>query len=76
VGNIPPDLCQMGTTWMSEFYAMNALEPLDDYLKASKSPGTIELSDYFDGSKVSITFAEKIFGIPWYVRHSRLLLSD
>jgi multiple sugar transport system substrate-binding protein len=30
VGGIPPDVSQVGTTWMAEFAAMGALEPLDD----------------------------------------------
>ncbi len=69
VGNIPPDICQMGTTWMSEFHAMNALLPLEGYLA---KPGEdqskkIAVSDFFDGCKVSITFGEHILGIPWYV---------
>jgi multiple sugar transport system substrate-binding protein len=36
VGGIPPDVSQIGTTWMAEFATMGALEPLDH--RAAESP--------------------------------------
>src|SRR6185295_5877441 len=33
VGGLPPDVSQMGTTWMAEFATLKAFEPLDDYLR-------------------------------------------
>lgn len=64
VGNVPPDVCQMGTTWMSEFQAMGAFEPLNEYIKNSK---IINLEDFFEGSLLSSRYDGIYYGIPWYV---------
>jgi len=64
VGNVPPDVCQLGTTWMPEFQAMGAFEPLDDYIKNSK---TINLGDMFPGSLMSNRYNGSYYGLPWYV---------
>ncbi|MDD2716213.1 MAG: extracellular solute-binding protein [Candidatus Wallbacteria bacterium] len=64
VGGIPPDVCQMGTTWMSELNSMNALERLDDYLKASK---TTVLENFFPGSLESCRRTDGVYGVPWTV---------
>ncbi|MCS7151196.1 MAG: extracellular solute-binding protein [Endomicrobia bacterium] len=64
VGGIPPDVCQLGTTWMSEFYAMEALEPLDEFIQNSK---VISKEKYFSGSWNTCVFNGKVYGIPWYV---------
>src|SRR5688500_11653996 len=47
VGGIPPDVSQMGTTWMAEFAAMEALEPVD--ARAAASP-TARPEAFFPGS--------------------------
>ena len=44
-GGSLPDMCQLGNTWLPEFTALDALEPLDARVNAS----TIERSDYFAG---------------------------
>jgi len=64
VGGIPPDISQMGTTWMAEFYAMEALEPLDEYIKNSD---VIKKEKFFEGSWNTNVMEEKVWGIPWYV---------
>lgn len=64
VGNVPPDICQLGTTWMPEFQAMNAFEPLDDYIKESK---TVKLEDFFEGALLSNRYGGRYYGLPWYV---------
>jgi len=64
VGGIPPDISQMGTTWMAEFYAMEALEPLDEYIKNSV---VIKKEKFFEGSWNTNVMEEKVWGIPWYV---------
>ncbi len=64
VGDMAPDICQMGTTWMAEFQAMNALEPLDVYLKES---ALIKIENYFPAALTSTFFDQKRFGLPWYV---------
>lgn len=64
IGDMAPDVCQMGTTWMAEFHAMDALEPLDPFLRDSK---LVKSEDFFSSSLISTSFARKSFGLPWYV---------
>ena len=68
-GETLPDLCQLGNTWIPEFAALDALEPLDSYVAGSKE---IRLEDYFEGILASNRVDEILFGIPWYV-DTRLL---
>lgn len=68
-GETLPDLCQLGNTWIPEFAALDALEPLDGYVSGSRE---IQLDDYFDGILASNRLDETLFGIPWYV-DTRLL---
>nr|WP_198683751.1 sugar ABC transporter substrate-binding protein [Peristeroidobacter agariperforans] len=68
-GETLPDLCQLGNTWIPEFAALDALEPLDSYVAASKE---VQLDDYFEGILASNRIDETLFGIPWYV-DTRLL---
>jgi len=63
-GDVLPDISQLGTTWMSEFYTMGALENLDEYIKSSQIVNT---KNYFKGSLETCLFDDKIYGIPWYV---------
>ena len=44
-GDALPDLCQLGNTWMPEFSALGALEPLDERMAAAGIPR----DDYFAG---------------------------
>jgi ABC-type sugar transport system permease subunit/ABC-type glycerol-3-phosphate transport system substrate-binding protein len=64
VGNIPPDVCQLGTTWMPEFQAMKALEPVDRFLAASKS---LKKDTFFPEALKTASFDNHIYGIPWYL---------
>jgi multiple sugar transport system substrate-binding protein len=68
-GDTLPDLCQLGNTWIPEFAALDALEPLDRYVAGSSE---VKLDDYFDGILASNRVDETLFGIPWYV-DTRLL---
>jgi multiple sugar transport system substrate-binding protein len=68
-GETLPDLCQLGNTWIPEFAALDALEPLDGYVSGSKH---VPLEDYFDGILASNRLDDTLFGIPWYV-DTRLL---
>lgn len=63
VGDMAPDISQMGTTWMPEFRAMNALEPLDGYI----SSGALDTADFFSGARDSNIYRGKWYGLPWYV---------
>jgi multiple sugar transport system substrate-binding protein len=64
VGGSPPDLAQLGNTWIPEFAAIGALEPLDARVAASRalSPG-----DYYEGIWKTNGFDGATYGIPWYV---------
>jgi len=68
-GETLPDLCQLGNTWIPEFAALDALEPLDSYVTASRE---VRLEDYFEGILASNRVDDTLFGIPWYV-DTRLL---
>jgi multiple sugar transport system substrate-binding protein len=64
VGGIPPDVSQMGTTWMAEFAAMKALAPLDE--KAAASPWANPRA-FFAGSLQTCYVDGALYGVPWYV---------
>jgi ABC-type sugar transport system permease subunit/ABC-type glycerol-3-phosphate transport system substrate-binding protein len=64
VGGIPPDVSQMGTTWMAEFAAMEALAPLDDAAARSK---TASPDAFFPGSLQTCRVDGVLYGVPWYV---------
>jgi multiple sugar transport system substrate-binding protein len=68
-GETLPDIGQLGNTWIPELAALDALEPLDGYVSASKQ---IALDDYFEGILASNRLDRTLFGIPWYV-DTRLL---
>jgi len=68
-GDATPDLCQLGNTWIPEFVALNALQPVDSYV--AESP-TVDQSDYFAGIWDTNVVAAKLYGVPWYV-DTRLL---
>ena len=46
VGGSPPDLAQLGNTWIPEFAAIGALEPLEKRISGSRA---ILPADYFEG---------------------------
>lgn len=62
-GDVTPDVAQLGTTWVPEFAAMQALLPLDEYLANS----SIQLEDFFAGSAETAFFEGQTVSIPWYV---------
>jgi multiple sugar transport system substrate-binding protein len=64
VGNASPDVGQIGNTWIPEFVALNALEPLDSLVAASEA---LDSSRYFPGIWRTNVIDEKVYGIPWYV---------
>ncbi|HNV70577.1 MAG TPA: sugar ABC transporter substrate-binding protein, partial [Candidatus Ozemobacteraceae bacterium] len=63
VGNMEPDVCQLGTTWMAEFHTMGALEPIAPWLASS----SIKLTEFFPASLDSNRFNGEYYGVPWYV---------
>jgi len=64
VGEIPPDVSQLGTTWMAEFQAMGALAPLDEFICQSQ---IISGDKFFPGSWETNLVNGIVYGIPWYV---------
>ena len=53
-----PDLAMVGTTWMGEFAAADALDP---------TPSNIDKSGFFDGAQKSTEVNGTSYGVPWYV---------
>ena len=72
-GDSLPDLCQLGNTWLPEFTALGALDPLDARVAASN---VVQREDYFAGILDTNTMptagGTHLFGLPWYV-DTRLL---
>jgi multiple sugar transport system substrate-binding protein len=69
VGDATPDLTQLGNTWIPEFTAIGALEPLDSM--AARTPA-VDSADYFAGIWDTNVIHGVLYGIPWYV-DTRLL---
>src|SRR5947208_8749524 len=63
-GGTTPDICQLGNTWIPEFVALKALEPLDRYLAASP---IVRADDYFAGIWDTNQVDGQLYGVPWYV---------
>jgi multiple sugar transport system substrate-binding protein len=68
-GDVTPDLCQLGNTWVAQFAALGALAPLQD--RAARFD-TVPAHDYFDGIWASNRIGANLYGVPWYV-DTRLL---
>ncbi len=64
VGDLPPDVSQMGTTWMAEFATLKTLEPLEPYIEKSN---TVKKEKFFEGSWNTNVVNNQVFGVPWYV---------
>ncbi len=64
VGRSTPDVAQLGNTWVSEFSALNALEPLDPWVARST---TVARTDFFDGIWDTNVIDNVLYGVPWYV---------
>jgi multiple sugar transport system substrate-binding protein len=64
VGRSTPDLAQLGNTWVAEFAALRALEPLDSWLSSST---TLDSTQYFGGIWDTNLIDGMLYGVPWYV---------
>lgn len=62
-GDAMPDVFQLGNTWIAEFVALRAAEPLDAFVADSGS----HLEDFFPGILDANRLNGQLFGIPWYV---------
>src|SRR5439155_1519233 len=64
VGGAMPAVFQAGNTWLPEFAALDALEPLDDRIPRSPPPVR---GDYFPGILDTNVIDGVTYGVPWYV---------
>jgi multiple sugar transport system substrate-binding protein len=64
VGEATPDVAQLGNTWVPEFSAIHALEPLDGYVARSR---VVKSEAFFRGIWDTNVIDDTTFGIPWYV---------
>jgi multiple sugar transport system substrate-binding protein len=64
VGDATPDLAQIGNTWIPEFAALGALEPLNRWIASSS---VVDSAGYFGGIWDTNVIGDTVFGIPWYV---------
>ncbi len=64
VGGATPDLTQLGNTWIPEFTALHALEPLDRFVAHSTA---LSESSYFRGVWDTNVVEGVTYGVPWYV---------
>lgn len=71
-GDVTPDLCQLGNTWVPQFAALGALAPLDARLAQASATGSLPQADYFEGIWESNRIGKTMYGVPWYV-DTRLL---
>jgi len=69
VGDAMPDMAQLGNSWVPEFAALGALDPLDGRVAATPA---IPRADYYPGIWDSNVVDGKLYGVPWYV-DTRLL---
>ncbi len=63
-GGSLPDVAQLGNTWLPEFVALHALDPVPRDL--------VEAADYFPGIWQTNVIGDSAWGMPWYV-DTRLL---
>lgn len=63
-GDAMPDLFQLGNTWIPEFVALRAIEPLDRRLQAWPQAA---LDDYFPGILATNRLEGHTYALPWYV---------
>ncbi|MFZ5951246.1 MAG: extracellular solute-binding protein [Candidatus Rifleibacteriota bacterium] len=63
LGGAPPDVCQLGTTMMSDFHSMKAIESIQDLF----SSGQLKNEDFLSESLKTNLFENELFGVPWYV---------
>jgi multiple sugar transport system substrate-binding protein len=69
VGGAMPDIFQAGNTWIPEFVALGALDPLNERIDSST---VVAAADYFPGILDTNIIDGRTYGLPWYV-DTRLL---
>jgi multiple sugar transport system substrate-binding protein len=69
VGGAPPDVAQLGNTWIPELASLGALAPLEQTVAGSE---IVQEDDYFAGIWDTNRFEGRLYGVPWYI-DTRLL---
>jgi multiple sugar transport system substrate-binding protein len=64
VGRSTPDVSQLGNTWIPEFSALEAIEPLRPWLAKSAD---LDSSRFFSGIWDTNVIDGEPYGVPWYV---------
>jgi multiple sugar transport system substrate-binding protein len=64
VGRSSPDVTQLGNTWIAEFQALEALEPLGAWVARSPEASP---DHFFPGIWATNVVDHEVYGIPWYV---------
>jgi multiple sugar transport system substrate-binding protein len=64
VGNVTPDLAQLGNTWVPELQAVDAILPLDSFV--ARSP-VVKAANFFPGIWDTNVLHDTVYAIPWYV---------
>jgi multiple sugar transport system substrate-binding protein len=62
-GDSLPDVCGLGNTWIPEFAALGALEPIDARIAATPA---LDVGDYFPGIWDTGVVDGVVYGLPWY----------
>jgi multiple sugar transport system substrate-binding protein len=65
VGGALPDVAQLGNTWIPEFSALDALEPLDSLVAHDSL--LVPRADYYPGVLATNVVDSVLYGVPWYV---------
>ena len=68
-GDSTPDMTQLGNTWLPEFVALGALEPLQTRVGNDR---IIQPKDYFPSIWATNVYDGALYGVPWYI-DTRLL---
>ena len=64
VGEATPDVAQLGNSWVPEFSAIEALEPLDPWIGRS---ALVRPKAFFQGIWDTNVLDGQAMGVPWYV---------
>lgn len=64
VGHATPDVAQLGNTWIAEFVALRALEPLGPWVGRSAD---VKPAGFFPGIWATNVVDGEPYGVPWYV---------
>lgn len=63
-GGVTPDVCQLGTTWVSELASLGALAPLGADIARDPS---LDPALFFPGAWANNVIKGEVHAIPWYV---------